>query len=372
MTDDLDVLRLHRGDPAPPSAEARVAARRLLEQAISAEIRAPGAGTSRRRGRRPAKRLLLRGAVTALLAGALVAAVGILRSGSTTSPALAAGPLLEHLARVAAAQPAAVPGRGQYLYTASSSLTESDTVLPGGAYCRTVFREYRQNWIAANGEGLFREMDGPAHRLSPHEPAACGAVPAQPAGVSNTWAAPGCLSISPVPLGRLSRDPATLRARLLTGKVEGGPPGPAEAFAQVGDLLRETNAPPALRAALYRAAAGLSGVKSIGVVTDKLGRKGVGLAMDSHGTRHELIFSAATSALLSEQVVAIGKAPGVQAKPGAVLSWSAYTAGRVVDRLPVASPLPLSPACVHGGGTELPISGQPRDRVLVGSSAAGR
>jgi len=49
----------------------------------------------------------------------------------------------------------------------------------------------------------------------------------------------------------------------LTGKVEGGPPGPAEAFTQVGDLLRETDASPALRAALYSAAAGLAGVKSL-------------------------------------------------------------------------------------------------------------
>lgn len=369
MTDDLDLLRLHRIDPVLPSVQARAVARRSLEQAISAEIRGE---PSRRRAGRFGKGLLMRGAVAALLAGATVAAVGTLRSGSATSPALAARPLLDHLARVAAAQPPAVPGPGQYLYTASSSLTGSDTVLSGGVYCQIVFREYRQNWIAANGEGLFRESDGPAHYASTHEPAACGAAAAQPAGVSNTWAAPGCLSISPVPLGRLPRDPATLRARLLTGKVEGGPPGPAEAFAQVGDLLRETNAPAALRAALYRAASGLRGVKSIGVITDKLGRKGVGLAVDGRGVRHELIFSATTSALLSEQVVLIGKAPGVHAKKGTVLSWSAYTAGRVVDRLPVPSPLPLTPACVHGGSTELPIPGHPRDGVLVGSSAAVR
>src|SRR6202043_132700 len=138
-------------------------------------------------------------------------------------------------------------------------------------YCQFDFTEYRQNWIAANGEGLFIEQDGP-QQLAPGMPAACRSrLPqgALPAGVSRTWAAPGCLSISPVPLGHLPRDPAVLRARLLTGKVEGGPRGPAEAFTQVGDLLRETDAPPSLRAALYRAAAGLVGVKSLGTVADK-------------------------------------------------------------------------------------------------------
>ena len=143
-----------------------------------------------------------------------------------------------------------------------------------------------------------------------------------------------------------------------------------QALDRLNDLLRETDASPALRSALYRAAAGLSGVKSIGTVTDELGRKGVGLAIDSHGSRHEMIFSAATSALLSEQVVLIGHAPGVRAKRGTVLSWSAYTAGRVVDRLPVASPLPLTPPCRHGGETGLSVPGHPQDGVMVGSSAA--
>jgi hypothetical protein len=368
MTDELHLLRRHRSEPAPPSEQARIAARQSLERAMNRRGHASG-GVVGRRGARSRRRLLASAALAVVLAVVAIAFGASVRSGSTPQPALAAGPLLQRLARVAAAQPAAVPGPGQYLYTASHSLTGSDTALPGGVYCQEVFEQYRQNWIAANGEGLFRETDGPAHFLSRSEAKACKDVPAQPAGVTNTWAAPGCLSINPIPLGRLPRNPATLRARLLTGKVEGGPPGPGEAFTQVGDLLRETDAPPALRAALYRAAAGLPGVKSLGTVTDKLGRQGVGLAFDSHGTRHELIFSAATSALAAEQDVLIGRAQGVHAPLGSVLSWSAYTAGKVVDRLPEESPLPLTPACIRGGSTGLSVPGHPRDGVLVGEAA---
>jgi hypothetical protein len=369
MTDELDLLRRHRSEPAPPSEQARAAARQSLERAMSQRAHAPS-GVIRRGGVRSRRRLLASAALAVALAVVAIAFGASVRSGSTPQPALAAGPLLQRLARVAAAQPAAIPGPGQYLYTASHSLTGSDTALPGGVYCQMVFEQYRQNWIAANGEGLIRETDGPAHFLSPREAEKCKEVPAQPVGVSNDWAAPGCMSIDPIPLGRLPRDPARLRARLLTGKVEGGPPGPGEAFTQVGDLLRETDAPPALRAALYRAAAGLSGVKSLGTVTDKLGRQGVGLALDSHGTRHELIFSATTSALLAEQDVLIGHAQGVHAALGSVLSWAAYSAGKVVDRLPEKSPLPLTPPCVRGGETGLSVPGHPQDGVMVGVAKA--
>jgi len=302
-------------------------------------------------------------------AAAAIAAAAFVHSSSTPEPALAAGPVLQRLARVAAVQPRAVPGPGQYLYTTSHSLTESDIALPGGVYCRLLARQYRQNWIAANGEGLFRETNGPARYRTARESAACAVAPPQTTGRSDTWAAPGCLSINPIPLARLPRNPARLRARLLTGKVEGGPPGPAEAFVQVGDLLRETDAPPVLRAALYRAAAGLPGVRSLGTATDKLGRRGVGLAIDAGGIRHELIFSASTSALLAEQDVLVGRARGVHAARGTVLDWSAYSVGRVVDSLPARPPQPLTPPCVKGAGTGRSVPGHPQDSVIVGSSA---
>ena len=83
-------------------------------------------------------------------------------------------------------------------------------------------------------------------------------------------------------------------------RIEGGPPGPAEDFVQVGDLLRETDASPALRAAIYQVAAKIPGVVALGTVTDHAGRSGIGLAYDDHGVQSALIFDPATSALLGE------------------------------------------------------------------------
>jgi hypothetical protein len=96
-----------------------------------------------------------------------------------------------------------------------------------------------------------------------------------------------------------------------------------------------------VRAALYRAAALIPGIHLLGMVRDHLGRRGLGVAYDSHGTRHELIFNPQTSALMGEQD--IGSAPGAN-------SWAVYLRSQVVDRLPHRPPVPLSPPCVNGGG----------------------
>ena len=89
---------------------------------------------------------------------------------------------------------------------------------------------------------------------------------------------PGGLSDGPVDLSKLPTDPAQLAAMISSRKIEGGPPGPAEDFVQVGDLLRESDASPALRAALFKVAAGIPGVKLLGTVTDSDGRSGIAIA----------------------------------------------------------------------------------------------
>ncbi|MGW3568371.1 CU044_5270 family protein [Streptomyces sp. NPDC000941] len=86
---------------------------------------------------------------------------------------------------------------------------------------------------------------------------------------------------------------------------------------------------PEVRAAAYRVIADLPGIRSLGEVTDPLGRKGVGFALPAterpdYGTaRSELIVNPATGALLSEQQVLT--------KPNAQAAEAGLTAGTVVN-----------------------------------------
>jgi hypothetical protein len=124
-------------------------------------------------------------------------------------------------------------------------------------------------------------------------------------------------------------------------RLDGGPRTAAEDFVHVGDFLRETDASPALRAALYRAAGLIPGVRLLGTVRDHNGRTGLGVALDSAGVQHELIFNPRTSALMGE--ADRGSTPGSD-------DWAVYLQLRVVSKLPKPSPRPLTPACIAGAG----------------------
>jgi hypothetical protein len=87
-----------------------------------------------------------------------------------------------------------------------------------------------------------------------------GAV-SQP-GTSNLWFAPRCFSIGPNDdVNALSTDPRKLFVQMR--RADGGPRSAGEDFVHVGDFLLETDARPALRAALYRAAAPIPGVQPL-------------------------------------------------------------------------------------------------------------
>ena len=74
-------------------------------------------------------------------------------------------------------------------------------------------------------------------------------------------------------------------------------------FVFVGDSLRETNASPEQRAALYAVAARIPGVDLVGPVTDSAGRRGIAVAKDDNVNhiRSTLVFDPRTSVLLAEE-----------------------------------------------------------------------
>ncbi|GGW92603.1 CU044_5270 family protein [Streptomyces lomondensis] len=76
-------------------------------------------------------------------------------------------------------------------------------------------------------------------------------------------------------------------------------------FVLVGDLARESLMPPAQAAALYRAAAKISGVFVVDDAVDAAGRHGVAVARIDDGERVELIFDRKTKEFLGEREVAV-------------------------------------------------------------------
>jgi hypothetical protein len=238
-----------------------------------------------------------RGLVLTVAAGAATAAAGVtalavgLLSGpaGTAPPGVASGPpsaatvaALHRLSLVAARQPAAgPPGPGQFQYTSSAGINQSCTAASSLYYCVNV-KDRREIWIGQDGSGRIRETETdptfPTARDRQQWLALGKSAPPLVGPPSDEHFGPGGLVDGPTDLSKLPTDPAQLAALISSRKIEGGPPGPAEDFVQVGDLLRESDASPALRAALFKVAAGIPGVKLLGTVTDSDGRSGIAIA----------------------------------------------------------------------------------------------
>src|SRR6185437_5780855 len=101
-------------------------------------------------------------------------------------------------------------------------------------------------------------------------------------------------------LQSLPTDPHTL-LNLIYREDSGGQPANEEAFTTIGDLLRESIAPPAVSAALYRAAALIPGVTVVSDVTDAIGRPGVAVSYSANGNQDEWIFDKTTFSLIGER-----------------------------------------------------------------------
>ncbi|MGI5377342.1 CU044_5270 family protein [Streptomyces sp. CA-251387] len=102
-------------------------------------------------------------------------------------------------------------------------------------------------------------------------------------------------------------------------------------FVLVGDLARESLMPPAQAAALYRAAARISGVFVIDDAVDAAGRHGVAVARLDDGERQELIFDKETKEFLGERAVAVEDMAG-GFKKGEVTARTAILERAVVDK----------------------------------------
>ena len=124
MLDELELVRALAADEPDPSEVVVAAARGELLGAISAAAVVPAARPPRGR-RHQRRRLLLAVGITA---GA-VAIAGSLGLTTATGPQTALAAAMNRLARIAASQAwTGIPAPGQYMYTASEAITESDTI----------------------------------------------------------------------------------------------------------------------------------------------------------------------------------------------------------------------------------------------------
>jgi hypothetical protein len=285
------------------------------DAATTARARAAVLPPPRRRARRRWPFALAASATAAAAALAVV----LLQSGSPDSAAAA---VLERTARTAADQPATAPPRpGQFVYTKSRSLNETTSVTHGQAI-NTLADQTREAWIGTDGSGRLRETSSNSRFMSARDRQAW--IAAGRPDLGGEYHSDGQFKRGGLyffDLSKLPTDADSLKETIEERKVEGGPPGDAETFTIVGDMLRETYASPPLRAALYRVAAGLPGVELIGDVKDEDGRTGTAVGYTKDGTRNDLIFDPTTSALLGERTVENGK----------VVTWTVYLASGVVD-----------------------------------------
>lgn len=285
------------GEASTPAAHA------LLER-----ITATSPAGRRRPRTRTRRRLVVPALAAAVVAGAL--AVAISNGGHGTEGAAAA--TLMKAAAVARTQTPLSPDPGQFLYTKSVDAYLSTTVPAGaGSDYSVLVPHVREAWLGPDGGRLY-ETSGKPRFLSSRD--------------RMRWIANGRPSLAEAPsedpLGAaqpldLPSDPDALYARLQHEAAGNGNGVDAEMFTLVGDSLRETSATPEQRAALFQVAARIPGVELLGRADDTAGRSGIAVARDHAGIRSTLIFDPDTSALLSEEDVALagntfGYAPGTR------------------------------------------------------------
>jgi hypothetical protein len=323
--DDLDLVKRFRAGVPAPGPDSTDAARAAMTagRATGRVVTLPA----------PRPRIRWRVGVGVAAAAVAIALVvpAILPGGGPGGAEPAAAAALHRAALAAAKQPAApAPQLGQFVYTKSRSVNIGMWAMGDGQTFSVTQPVTREAWIGPDGSGRLLQTSGTATFPTPADEEAwraAGSPDLREGSTTDDAFAAGGLSF--VDLSGLPTDPDALLQVIEDRTIVGGPPGDAETFTLIGDLLRETYATPALRAALYEVAASLPGVELIGTVRDASGRSGVAVAYEHDGTRNELIFDPETAVMLGESSVVTEAGP---MGPAGTIVWSAvYLASGVVD-----------------------------------------
>jgi hypothetical protein len=327
------------------------------------------------------RRLGLSGAVVAAAAvGVLIAAALLPIGGSRDAPLgptpASAAVALDRAASTAMRQMTVFPTARQYEY-----VKVQEGVTSSGGYDGVSVRfwqsDTRQDWYKANGSGRERIVSSREGFLGPLDRSIARArglslsqfVSNQdgdstlPGGGGAYYSDydPASLPTQPAALlraikreVRATRTPPTRTAGATASEV-----ATASLFEVIADRLLFDSTSPTVRAALYRVIAHLPGVQLLGWRTDRLGRRGIAVAIShaevgDEATRRELLFDPSTGEPLQTQLVQTAslRSPGTATLPsGTVLTYTVFINRGVVDSiedLPGGAHLPYHPTV--GGG----------------------
>ncbi|MGW3768258.1 CU044_5270 family protein [Actinomadura verrucosospora] len=250
--------------------------------------------------------------------------------------------LLKQAADHAAKSPELHPRPGQFLVFESRTMdtVESNS---GGRHERYLDRQERKIWLPVDGDATRGVLWARTLEPKPYPGWPVPAVARQGVGRSSMSKAADFdrraehLRSDYAYLSRLPADPAKMYQHLYIG-LGTGPQADATAWQNVGGMLTEAYMPRAQRAALFRAAAAIHGVTTVGRAVDAAGRTGVAVTLDplDGGIREEYIFDDKTYEFLGRRSV-VTKAEKAEAPVGSVLTTSAQLKVSIADRPPAVT-----------------------------------
>ena len=224
--------------------------------------------------------------------------------------------VLLRLAAVAWRQPTD-PARGRYEYVKTAGWYLDTRAVAGNA-TSTILPSMTESWTTANGSGRVLKRALP----TPTGPHLLNATPGQVLDDFNVRAGQRVYPLS------LSTNPETLMRELAVGH----PPriGPVERFIAVTDLALDRPLSPRVESAVLRVLARSPGLIDSGDVTDRAGRPGVTVSLDSAysglPTRYTLIFNAYNGGILGEEETLLGRSGNLNVPPRSVIAYTTVLA----------------------------------------------
>lgn len=296
------------------------AGRRALRFTIEAEMRR----TSRSVRWRWFRRMAIAGAIGLAIAALVAALPGIEgKNGRFGAGTASAAVVLQRAAQALDRQLWEPLQAGQYDYIR----TAHGNGQSGPSSAQST--ETDEAWIAADGSGRLVQHTSSGVVVIPFGSPERVRLTPQAWMMREPWTWPaGGTGIDYQQLIDLPTDTSALQRWIEARATTAGPSTDAEAFTIVGDLLRDSPAPPQLRAALFRVVARLPGVVLVGPTSDQIGRAGVAVGYVNGNERDDLIFDPASGSLLGERTVSVGSSAGAPA--GTIIRWSVVEAEAIV------------------------------------------